>query len=57
MRDTERVLLECFDSWGEKEGSGVKGGRCAHTAFEDRRMGEGARERWSVEVRALVFGP
>ncbi|KAL2116870.1 hypothetical protein VTJ04DRAFT_9038 [Mycothermus thermophilus] len=57
MQDTERILLECFDSEALKEGSKVKGGRVAHSAFEDPRTREGARGRESIEVRALVFGP
>jgi len=44
----ERLLIQCFDS--------EKGGRLAHTAFEDPRTPEGARHRESIEVRALVFG-
>lgn len=53
----ERLLLECFDSKGTKKGSGVKGGRLAHTAFEDPRTRPEAEGRESIEVRALVFGP
>ncbi|KAM7209512.1 hypothetical protein V8F20_000250 [Naviculisporaceae sp. PSN 640] len=53
----ERILLECFDSEALKDGSKVKGGRVAHTAFEDPRTREGAEGRESIEVRALVFGP
>lgn len=48
MENHERLLLECFDS--------EKGGRVPHTAFVDPRTPEGARERESIEVRALVFG-
>lgn len=44
----ERILIQCFDS--------EKGGRLAHTAFEDPRTPKGARPRESIEVRALVFG-
>jgi hypothetical protein len=57
MTGDERILLECFDTEGGKEGSGVEGGRVAHTAFEDPRTREGAEGRESIEVRALVFGP
>ncbi|KAL1841397.1 hypothetical protein VTJ49DRAFT_7074 [Mycothermus thermophilus] len=57
MTGEERILLECFDSEARKEGSKVKGGRVAHTAFEDPRTREGAEGRESIEVRALVFGP
>ena len=48
MENNERLMLECFDS--------EKGGRVPHTAFADPRTPEGARERESIEVRALVFG-
>ena len=48
MENDERLLLECFDS--------EKGGRVPHTAFVDPRSPEGARERESIEVRALIFG-
>jgi hypothetical protein len=57
MTGDERILLECFDSEALKEGSGVKGGRVPHTAFEDPRTRVGAEPRESIEVRALVFGP
>jgi hypothetical protein len=57
MTGEERILLECFDSEALKEGSGVKGGRVPHTAFEDPRTRVGAEPRESIEVRALVFGP
>lgn len=57
MTGNERLLLECFDSDGLKEGSGVLGGRLAHTAFVDPRTRPGAEGRESIEVRALVFGP
>lgn len=57
MTGNERLLLECFDSEAAKEGSGVKGGRVAHTAFEDPRTRPDAEGRESIEVRALVFGP
>jgi len=48
MENDERLLLMCFDS--------EKGGRVPHTAFIDPRTPHGARERESIEVRALVFG-
>lgn len=51
-----RLLLECFDSEGLREGSGVDGGRVPHTAFADPRTREDAAPRESIEVRALVFG-
>ncbi|KAK1761475.1 hypothetical protein QBC47DRAFT_30085 [Echria macrotheca] len=57
MTGDERLLLECFDSEAAKDGSGVKGGRVAHTAFEDPRTRPDAEGRESIEVRALVFGP
>lgn len=57
ITNNERLLLECFDSEGVKEGSGVKGGRVPHSAFNDPRTPEGAPKRESIEVRALVFGP
>lgn len=57
MTGNERLLLECFDSEGLKEGSGVQGGRLAHTAFEDPRTRPDAEGRESIEVRTLVFGP
>ncbi|KAI1093368.1 hypothetical protein F5B19DRAFT_450071 [Rostrohypoxylon terebratum] len=57
MTGDERLLLECYDSEGEKEGSGVAGGRVPHTAFEDPRSRPDAEGRESIEVRALVFGP
>ena len=57
MKNNERILLECFDSEGEKEGSGVQGGRVPHTAFKDPRTPVGAPGRESIEVRTLVFGP
>lgn len=56
MTGNERLLLECFDSEGTKEGSEVKGGRVPHTAFVDPRTRDGAEGRESIEVRALVFG-
>lgn len=49
MEDTERLLLQCFDS----EGSGA---RVPHSAFVDPRTPVGARPRESIEVRALIFG-
>ncbi|XXG97229.1 hypothetical protein Hte_003524 [Hypoxylon texense] len=57
MTGSERLLLECYDSEGMKEGSGVAGGRLPHTAFEDPRTRPDAEGRESIEVRALVFGP
>jgi hypothetical protein len=57
MTGDERILLECFDSEALREGSGVQGGRVAHSAFEDPRTRKGAEGRESIEVRALVFGP
>lgn len=56
MTGSERLLLECFDSEALKEGSGVQGGRLAHTAFEDPRTHPDAEGRESIEVRTLVFG-
>ncbi|KAI0385270.1 hypothetical protein F5Y04DRAFT_182478 [Hypomontagnella monticulosa] len=57
MTGDERLLLECFDSEGVKEGSGVAGGRVPHSAFEDPRSRPDAEGRESIEVRTLVFGP
>lgn len=57
MTGDERLLLECFDSEALKEGSGVQGGRLAHSAFEDPRTHPDAEGRESIEVRTLVFGP
>lgn len=57
MTGDERLLLECFDSEGLKEGSAVKGGRVPHTAFAHPRTRPDAPGRESIEVRALVFGP
>ena len=57
MTNEERILLECYDSAGEIEGSGVQGGRVPHTAFKDPRTPTGAPGRESIEVRTLVFGP
>ncbi|ROW12933.1 hypothetical protein VPNG_04697 [Cytospora leucostoma] len=57
MTGNERLLLECFDSEALKEGSGVQGGRLAHSAFEDPRSRPDAEHRESIEVRTLVFGP
>ncbi|KAI0013193.1 hypothetical protein F4779DRAFT_564397 [Xylariaceae sp. FL0662B] len=56
MTGDERLLLECFDSEGLKEGSGVQGGRVPHSAFDDPRTRPDAEGRESIEVRALVFG-
>ncbi|SPQ27487.1 a26269f5-6cb0-4d93-a971-a183b4cfcf2a [Thermothielavioides terrestris] len=53
MTGDERILLECFDSEALREGSGVQGGRVAHSAFEDPRTRKGAEGRESIEVRAL----
>ncbi|TDZ37928.1 Aspirochlorine biosynthesis protein N [Colletotrichum spinosum] len=57
MTGDERLLLECFDSEGLRDGTGVRGGRLAHTAFVDPRSRPDAEGRESIEVRALVFGP
>ncbi|ELR06782.1 hypothetical protein GMDG_02220 [Pseudogymnoascus destructans 20631-21] len=57
MSNDERILLQCFDSEGLKEGSEVKGGRVPHSAFVDPRTPVGGPGRESIEVRALVFGP
>jgi hypothetical protein len=56
MTGNERLLLECFDSEALRDGSQVKGGRLAHTAFVDPRTKPDAEGRESIEVRALVFG-
>lgn len=55
MTGNERLLLECFDIDGLKEGSGVLGGRLAHTVFVDPRTRPDADGRESIEVRKLVF--
>jgi len=52
MENNERLLLKCFDS----DEVVSKHGRVPHTAFVDSRTPEGAPERESIEVRALVFG-
>lgn len=57
MKNDERLFLECFDSESLKPGTKVQGGRVPHTAFTDPRTPEGAVQRDSIEVRALVFGP
>ncbi|CAK7230822.1 hypothetical protein SCUCBS95973_007703 [Sporothrix curviconia] len=58
MTGDERLLLECFDSEALRPGNiTVKGGRLAHTAFEDPRSLPDAEGRESIEVRTLVFGP
>lgn len=57
MTNQERILLECYDSEGEKPNSGVEGGRVPHTAFKNPRTPVGAPGRESIEVRTLVFGP
>lgn len=57
MTGDERLLLQCFDSEALKEGSEVRGGRLAHTAFEHPGSLPDAEGRESIEVRALVFGP
>ena len=49
----ERILLECSDT---EKGIGGQQRRVAHSAFEDPRNAEGAKERESVEVRCLIFG-
>jgi hypothetical protein len=50
VTNDERILLQCFDS---KDGVGP---RVPHSAFVDPRTPEGARQRESIEVRALVYG-
>lgn len=55
MTGNERLLLECFDTDGLKEGSRVLGGRLAHTAFVDPQTPPDAEGRESIEVRTLVF--
>lgn len=49
MDEGERLLLQCADSadWAT---------RVPHCAFVDPRSGEGAKQRESIEVRALVLG-
>ncbi|KAJ6142461.1 hypothetical protein N7471_001914 [Penicillium samsonianum] len=53
----EAIMLQIFDSYGSKPGSGVKGGRAVHVAFKDPRTPPNAPYRWSIETSALVFGP
>ncbi|THC87344.1 hypothetical protein EYZ11_013207 [Aspergillus tanneri] len=53
MRDDERLLLQCSDSWADKTG-GLK--VVPHTAFWDPRTKEDAKPRESIEVRTLVIG-
>ncbi|KAL6715314.1 hypothetical protein ACLMJK_007579 [Lecanora helva] len=48
MDNDERLLLQCYDS--------KYGARVPHTAFTDPRTPDGAKQRESIEVRALVFG-
>jgi len=50
MKNDESLFLKCYDS---KVGVGQ---RVPHTAFVDPRTPVGARERESIEVRALVYG-
>ena len=47
--DTERMLLQCFDSANP-------GNRVPHSAFVDPRSGEQSKPRESIEVRALILG-
>ena len=48
MDNNERLFLQCYDS--------KLGARVPHTAFVDPRTPQGAKQRESIEVRALVFG-
>lgn len=50
MTNEERLFLKCFDS---EDGVGLS---VPHTAFVDPRTPQGARQRESIEVRALVYG-
>ncbi|KAF3361217.1 hypothetical protein VdG1_00826 [Verticillium dahliae VDG1] len=54
--ELEALLLKAIPG-ANKEGSGVQGGRVAHTAFAHPGTAEDAEGRESIEVRALVFGP
>lgn len=53
VKDSERLLLKCFDSEG---GGATTASKLPHTAFWDPRTPEGAKIRESIEVRTLVFG-
>ncbi|CAI4211845.1 unnamed protein product [Parascedosporium putredinis] len=57
MGPDEALLLQCFDSDALREGTKVRGGRLAHTAFEHPGSLPDAEGRESIEIRALVFGP
>ncbi|KAI9846150.1 MAG: hypothetical protein M1838_001386 [Thelocarpon superellum] len=52
MQNDERLLLKCYDSDPRVAGRE----RVPHSAFTHPRTPEGAPERESIEVRALVFG-
>ncbi|KAI9926164.1 hypothetical protein ASPWEDRAFT_114858 [Aspergillus wentii DTO 134E9] len=52
MENDECLLLKCFDSTKAPEVAVA----VPHSAFEDPRTPLGARDRESIEVRALVFG-
>ncbi|KAM0397909.1 hypothetical protein ACHAQC_003574 [Fusarium culmorum] len=49
MRDTERILLKCFDSDSLKEGSEVAC-KTPHSAFSDPRTRSDAEGRFSIEL-------
>ncbi|KAJ5622433.1 hypothetical protein N7528_005665 [Penicillium herquei] len=55
VQESEVLLLKCFDSESQREGSGIAS-RLPHTAFWDPRTLEGAKKRESIEVRALILG-
>jgi hypothetical protein len=52
MENKECLLLKCFDSTSDPDVAVA----LPHSAFEDPRTPPGARDRESIEVRALVFG-
>lgn len=54
MTRDERLLLKCSDSKGLEQNDIAQW--VPHTAFWDPRTPDGARQRESIEVRALVFG-
>ncbi|KAJ5740999.1 hypothetical protein N7493_000871 [Penicillium malachiteum] len=53
VKEDERLLLQCFDS---DAGPNERGKRLPHTAFWDPRTPHDAKERESIEVRALILG-
>lgn len=52
MENDECLLLKCYDSIDDPEVAT----KVPHSAFEDPRTPPGARDRESIEIRALVLG-